>query len=124
MRELRPDDLPVKAILLLAMAKELTREQAAARQDKAVEFTERVRDDPERAAQIADMSVERYAEERGFKIVNPAARKRRKMLMPKSRAELIEENRALEDQLAAAEDRLAQIADLAEAEEEDEEEEA
>ncbi len=103
------------------MTKELTREQVAGRQKKAVQFTERVRDDPDRADEIAGMTPEEYAERRGFKIVNPTGR--RKILMPKSRSELIQENRELKEQVADLEDRLDQIADLSGVEEEAEPEE-
>src|SRR5205823_11394696 len=90
------------------MVKELTREQIAARQQKAVEFTEKVRDDPERADEIGGMSVEEYAQQRGFKLVNPIGR-RRILLMPKTRNELIRENRDLKEQVADLEDRLDQV---------------
>jgi len=90
--------------------KELTREQIAARQEKAVQFTDKVRDDPDRADEIADMSVEEYAQERGFKVVNPSGR--RSTLVPKTRTELIQENRDLKEQVAELEDRLDQVADL------------
>lgn len=98
--------------------RQLTREQVETRQQKAVQFTEQVRDDPERAGEIADMSVEEYAEQRGFKLINPT--KRSVTLMPKSRSELIQENRDLKEQVADLEDRLDQIADLVGEEEEEE----
>jgi ribosomal protein L29 len=98
--------------------RQLTREQVEARQQKAVQFTEQVRDDPERAGEIADMSIEEYAQQRGFKLINP--NRRRITLMPKSRTELIQENRELKEQLADLEDRLDQIADLSVEEEEEE----
>ena len=53
------------------MAKELTREQVQSRKDKAVRFTENVLDDPDRADEIADESLEDYAERRGFTLTNP-----------------------------------------------------
>jgi len=75
-----------------------------------VQFTDKVRDDPDRADEIADMSVEEYAQERGFKVVNPSGR--RSTLVPKTRTELIQENRDLKEQVAELEDRLDQVADL------------
>ena len=51
-----PEDVP----------KSLTREQIQSRKDKAVRFTRDVLDDPERAEEIAEESLESYAERRGF----------------------------------------------------------
>ena len=51
--------------------KPLTREQVQARKDKAVRFVRDVLDDPERADEIEDESLEDYAERRKFQIVNP-----------------------------------------------------
>jgi len=102
--------LPDGGCTIVPVMKELTRGQIAARQEKAVQFTDKVRDDPDRADEIADMTVEEYAQERGFKVVNPTGRRR--TLMPKTRSELIQENRELKEQLAEVEDRLDQVADL------------
>ena len=46
--------------------KPLTREQIEARKEKAARFVRDVLDDPERAAEIEDESVDDYAERRKF----------------------------------------------------------
>ncbi|MGH9343548.1 MAG: hypothetical protein ACRD19_07300 [Terriglobia bacterium] len=101
------------------MSKKLTRDQVAARQRKAVSFTENVRDDPDRADEIENMSVDEYAAERGFKMVNPG---RRTTIMPKTRAELVQENSELNDYVSELEDRLDQVADLVVGDEDSDEE--
>jgi hypothetical protein len=56
--------------------KQLTREQIAGRQQKAVQALRgTLRDDAERASEIESMSVEEYAAEKGFQIVNPKIRR-------------------------------------------------
>src|SRR5579864_9477245 len=57
--------------------KSLTREQVEKRQDKAVQFLRDVADDPDMADEIEDLSVDEYAERKGFELVkNPSRRKR------------------------------------------------
>ena len=51
--------------------KSLTREQVEGRKEKAVRFVRDVLDDPDRADEIEDESVEDYAERRKFQIINP-----------------------------------------------------
>ncbi|HXX99406.1 MAG TPA: hypothetical protein VEI54_00705 [Candidatus Limnocylindrales bacterium] len=46
-----------------------TYEQAESRRDKAERFTRDVLDDPDRADEIADMTPQEYAEERGVELV-------------------------------------------------------
>ena len=46
------------------MAKALTRDEVAARKEEAPRFTETVLDDPGRATEIRDESIEDYAERR------------------------------------------------------------
>jgi len=66
--------------------KTLTRQQLEKRKAQAVRFTRDVLDDPDRADEIEDESLEEYAEHRRIKLVNPkgarkmAVRTRRKLL--------------------------------------------
>jgi cell shape-determining protein MreC len=94
--------------------KTLTREQLQQRKDKAVRFVRDVLQDPERADEIADESLEDYAERRRITIQN----RRRRCLMA-SKRELQERVKELEEINEDLEDRLDQITDLA-APEEDE----
>jgi hypothetical protein len=90
--------------------KALTRDQIASRKEKAERFVRNVLGDEDRAAEIADESVEDYAERRKFEIINPQRRNRtmaKKNATPTRQdlldrvAELEEENRDLADQLDA-----------------------
>ena len=102
------------------MSKALTRDQLADRKEKAVRFTRDVLDDPDRADEIEDESLEDYAARRKIEIINP----RRKTAMATTRElkrrirELEEENEELQDQLEA----IADIVMPADEEEEEEEE--
>ena len=49
-----------------SVAKQLTSDQVQSRKDQAVRFLEHVKDDPDRAAEVEDESLEDYAERRGF----------------------------------------------------------
>jgi len=116
--------------------KRLTRAQVESRKEKAVRFTDNVLGDSERAEEIADESVEDYAERRGIEITsNPARRKRRFAAMAratgKTKAELEQElddlkqeNEDLQDQLDAVADIVAPADDEDEETEDDEEDEA
>ncbi len=96
------------------MPKALTRDQLAARKEKAVRFVRDVLADPDRADEIEDESLEDYAARRRIEIVdNP---RRRRNAMPKRRTvadleaeieELREENEGLQDQLDAVADIVA-----------------
>lgn len=90
------------------MAKALTREQLERRKEQAVRFTENVLDDPDRADEIADESLEDYAERRHIKLLNP----RCQTTMP-SKAELMERIRELEEENDELQDQLDKIADIA-----------
>lgn len=57
--------------------KKLTRQEVEKRQDKAVQFLRNVADDPELANDIEDLSVDEYAERKGFELVKNPSRKRR-----------------------------------------------
>ena len=92
---------------------QLTRDRLQARKDKAVRFTRDVLDDPARAEEIEEESLEDYAERRRIHIINP---KRRNRIMARGKtkanleqeiANLREENHELQDQLAAVADIVA-----------------
>jgi hypothetical protein len=51
--------------------KSLTREQLQSRKELAVRFTRDVLGDPDRAEEIADESLEDYADRRKIQIANP-----------------------------------------------------
>jgi hypothetical protein len=110
--------------------KRLTREQIQTRKDQAVRFTRDVVGDPERAEEIADESLEAYAERRGFEITNP----RRRAIMPRKTiedyrdevadlkdqlADLEEENEGLQEQLDEIREILAPEEEEAESDEGD-----
>jgi predicted RNase H-like nuclease (RuvC/YqgF family) len=105
----------------------LSREQIEARKEQAVRFVRDVLGDPDRADEIADESLEDYAERRKFEITNP----KRRAIMPRKTVEDYREEVAdLKDQLAELEEeneslqsQLDQIADIAAGEEEEEDEE-
>ena len=83
--------------------KQLTRQQVQARKDKAVRFTDNVLQDPDRAAEIENESLESYASRRGFQLSNPTRGGRCGMptkdeLMDRI-AELEQENEDLQSQL-------------------------
>ena len=52
------------------MAKKLTRDQVQSRKDAAVRFLEDVKDDPDRASEVADESLEDYAERRHVEFID------------------------------------------------------
>ena len=98
------------------MPKALTREQLEGRKEKAVRFVRDVLGDPDRADEIADESLEGYAERRRIKLLNP----RCKAVMP-SKAELTQRIRELEEENDDLQDQLDKIADIAAPPEEEDE---
>ncbi len=110
------------------MLEALSREQLQARKEKAVRFVRDVKGDPERAAEIEDESLEDYAARRKIEILNPhgGTMSRVRVANPgaaadmPSRLELTRRIRELEDENDELQDRLDQVADLAEAPEDDE----
>jgi hypothetical protein len=87
----------------------LTREQLQGRKDKAVRFTENVLQDPERASEIEDESLEDYAERRHIQLINP---NRRKNEMTETKADLQEKIEELEAENEALRDQIDAIADI------------
>jgi hypothetical protein len=81
-------------------------------QGKAVRFTRDVLQDPDRAEEIADESLEDYAERRGIQITNPSRRRNAIMAKTKSKAELEAEIDDLKDENAELQDQLDTIADI------------
>ena len=97
--------------------KTLTRKQLQSRKAQAVRFTRGVLGDPERADEIEDESLEEYAERRHIQMVNPKGAKK---MAVKTRRDLIDQIKELEEENESLQDRLQEIADLAgESEEED-----
>jgi hypothetical protein len=80
--------------------KSLTLDQIADRKEKAARFVENVLDDPERADEIRDESIESYAERRKFKILeNPNGGFMQKLVAnPGSKGDLMQEIRELRQQ--------------------------
>jgi hypothetical protein len=119
--------------------KALTREQLASRKEKAVRFVRDVLEDPDRAAEIEDESLEDYAERRRIQVVNPHGgamptvrlynprnphnprnpRNPREQTERPSRLELVHRIRELEQENDDLQDRLDKVADLAEAPEDE-----
>lgn len=99
--------------------KSLTRDQLQTRKDQAVRFTENVLGDPERAGEIAEESLEDYAERRKIQLTNTGKRRCSSMATKKELqdqiADLEDENQQLQDQLSA----IADIVGPSEDEEED-----
>jgi len=100
--------------------KQLTRDQVTDRKEKAERFVRNVLEDDERADEIADESVDDYADRRHIEITNSA--KRRNVEMP-SKKELEDRIAELEDENADLNDRLDSISDLVGYDEDDDEDE-
>jgi hypothetical protein len=72
-------------LTLFLMAKPLTRDQAERKKHQAATFMERI-GEPDRASEFDDMSVDEYAQHRGFELAaNPSRRARRNKTMPSTR---------------------------------------
>ena len=88
--------------------KRLSPEQVQSRKDKAVRFVRDVLDDPERAAEIEDESVEDYAERRNFQILNPSER-RKEMATKRELEERIQELEEENEELQGRIDEILEI---------------
>jgi hypothetical protein len=92
--------------------KTMTREQLESRKDKAVRFVRDVLDDPDRAEELEDESVDDYADRRHIQLTNPQRRRhmanggngRTKQDLLDEIADLQAENRDLLDTLDAVYD--------------------
>lgn len=91
--------------------KALTRDQVQSRKDQAVRFTRDVLDDPDRADEIEDESLEDYAEQRKFTITNPNKGSTH-MADGKTKAELEAQIDDLEAENQDLQDQLDAIADI------------
>lgn len=100
--------------------KTLTREQAERRQAQAIRFAYDVLNDSDLGDELSDLSVEEYAERRGFRMEN-SRRRGGEPTMP-SKRELEEERDALLSELEDIRDSLDDVLEQYEAEDEQEEE--
>jgi len=91
--------------------KQLTEEQVAERKDKAERFASNVLEDDELADEIADETIEDYADRRHFEIINPRDR-RNSTMASKREKELLDRIAELEDENDDLNDRLDSISDL------------
>lgn len=98
--------------------KTLTRKQLESRKDQAVRFAREVREDDDLADQIEDESLEEYAQKRHITLSNPIGG--RKMAV-RTRRELIERIKELEEENEGLQERLGEISELAAEEEEEQE---
>ncbi|SRR5579871_848555 len=69
------------------MAKEVTREQAERTKAQAAEFMARI-GEPDRAADFDSMTVDEYADHRGFRLSNPNRRRTRTVANGSTKAHL------------------------------------
>ena len=90
------------------MPKTLTLKQLEGRKEKAVRFVRDVLEDPERADEIEDESLEHYAERRKIHMVNPG----RTPIMA-TKEDLKDRIRELEEENDDLQDQLDKIADIA-----------
>src|SRR5215831_7921357 len=104
--------------------KALTRDQLESRKEKAVRFTRDVLGDADRADEIADESLEDYAERRRIQITNPSKRRKAIMATTKSKADLEAEIEDLKDENEELQDQLDTIADIVAPEDEDDDDTA
>ncbi|HEV8417044.1 MAG TPA: hypothetical protein VGQ49_25855 [Bryobacteraceae bacterium] len=101
--------------------KTLTRQQVQSRKDKAVRFTRDVAGDPDRADEIEDESLDDYAQRRKIQLMNAG---RRSHMAKKSVedyrgevADLKQQIRDLEDESQTLNDKLDNIAQVLEPDE-------
>ena len=100
------------------MAKQLTYDQVAERKRKAEEFLRDVKEDDERADEVADEPVEDYAARRHFSIIGNSPKGRNQKMAEPSQQDLQDqisdleaENDSLQSQLDAISDILDQDGD-------------
>jgi hypothetical protein len=102
--------------------KYLTRDQLQSRKEQAVRFVRDVLGDPDRADEIADESLEDYAQRRKIQITNPSKRRNAIMATTKSKADLQAEIADLKEENEELQDQLDTIADIVAPADEDEDE--
>ena len=104
--------------------KTLTRDQLQSRKEKAVRFTRDVLADPDRAEEIADESLEDYAERRKIELINPNRRRAVFMANTRTKAELEAEISDLRDENQELRDQLDAVADIVSPDDENGDDEA
>lgn len=109
---------PARKLGAMARAKALTREQLQARKEKAERFTRDVRDDPDRADEIAGEDLESYAARRKIQLVNPHRRKNTMARQRLSREELEDRVAELQAENEDLQSQLEEIADIVSPDEE------
>jgi hypothetical protein len=103
------------------VARVLTREQLQSRKERAVRFVRDVLGDPERAEEIAEESLEDYADRRKIQIANPTKRRMAGMASGKTIAELEAEIEELQEENQELQDQLDAVADIVNPDEDDDE---
>ena len=89
----------------------MTRQQLEKRKARAVRFTRDVRDEPDRAEEIEDESLEDYAEHRRITLSNRNRKGVRRMAI-QTRRELLERIEELETENEELQGQLDEIADI------------
>jgi hypothetical protein len=97
---------------ILGAVNALTRSQLESRKEKAVRFTRDVLGDPDRADEIAEESLEDYAQRRKIQITNPSKGRKAIMANTKTKAELEAQIADLRDENQELQDQLDAIADI------------
>ncbi len=105
------------------MSKEKTPDQLEAMKAKAVRFVRDVLDDSDHADEIEVEDPLDYAARKGITVLENPHRRRVHMARKLTRAELEERVEELENEVEALNDKLDSIADIAEGNEEEEDEE-
>ena len=92
--------------------KTLTRDQLQSRKKQAIRFVGDVLGDLDRAEEIADESLEDYAERRKIELINPDRRRTVIMQKTKTKAELEAEISDLQGENQELQDQLDAISDI------------
>ena len=102
------------------MPKALTYEQVAERKRRAEEFLRTVKEDDERADEVADKPVEDYAERRHFEIIDNSPRRRnQKMADNRTRQDLLDQIGDLQDENDSLQSQLDAISDILDVDDDD-----
>jgi hypothetical protein len=103
----------------VALSPTVTREKVQAKKDKAARFVRDVLDDPDRAGEIEDESIEDYAARKKIKITN--SRRNRAMANgdTRTKADLLDEIDDLTQQVQDLQDQVEAVADIVAPEDED-----
>ena len=94
----------------------LTRDQLQSRKERAVRFVNNVLEDPDRADEIEEESLEDYAERRNITLSNPG-RNKSIMAISKTKTQLQSELDSLQEENEELQTRLDQILNIAAPEE-------